>query len=414
MTTNRHTQSEEYLKTRIEHVGFTDKIVNALLKANVRTVRGLISRGKDEIKKVFGLSTAEIETIFQKVENPPENRNEERIEIHNDFVAAPQAIDLDGDEDIVGTLSEYFGYSKEDVLARSRKQDLVRVRDFIVYLLREYGDMSYPAIGRLLGGRDHTTIIHSFNKTSEVIRSNPDFEKNFTNIRDKVAEIKERKLRLEKDIIPEILSSATTEGRTRTRAPVYKEVPERNMRVLELWREGLTLANIGNVVGVSRERIRQIVVGTVKQIAVNESVEKGIVMNSDVLAEEEAKKRKQAQEAKRVPRRTSKNEAKRWSRYYLACKSCGTTSIPHVRKGLCEQCVGQFRGDRRESIIEEHENKCDSCGRSRSEANVALGRDFYITKNRQVLCKECFLHTTGKKLAGYRYEKARKGRNQTA
>lgn len=407
MNANRK-QNEEYLKTRIEQIGFADKIVNALLKANVRTVRGFVSRGKDEIRKILGLPAVEIETIFQKIENPTfEDRNENQQEIQDDPVDTPQVLDLGEDEDIVGTLSEYFGYSKEDVTAHSRKQDLVRVRDFIVYLLREYGDMSYPAIGRLLGGRDHTTIIHSFNKTRKAIRENPELEKTFANIKDKVTEIKERKLRLEKEIIPEILSSA--EGRTRIRVPVYKEIPERNMKVLELWREGLTLANIGNVVGVSRERVRQIVVGTVRQIAVNESIEKGIVMDSDVLAEEEAKKRKQAQEAKRTPRHVHKNEAKRWSRYYLACKSCGTTSIPHVRKGLCEQCIGQFRGNRRESIIEEHGNKCDTCGRSRSEANVLFGRDFYITKNREVFCKGCFLRTTGKKLSVYRYERSKRG-----
>jgi hypothetical protein len=154
---------------------------------------------------------------------------------------------------------------------------------------------------------------------------------------------------------------------------------------------------------ISRERVRQIVIWTVKQIGVNESIEKGIVMDAGVMLEEESKKRKNAQEAKRAltkPKREPKKKG--WSTYYAACRNCGTTSIPHLRRGLCEQCEGGFRGKRREEIISAHNNKCDSCGRTRHEAAALFGRDFYITKQRDVYCKGCFADMTGRKLGSYK------------
>ncbi|TSC63326.1 MAG: hypothetical protein Athens041674_208, partial [Parcubacteria group bacterium Athens0416_74] len=151
-------------------------------------------------------------------------------------------------------------------------------------------------------------------------------------------------------------------------------------------------------------RVRQIVIWTVKQMGVNESIEKGIEMNPDVLLEEESKKRKSAQDSKRIVKNPKKEPKKKgWSRYYSACRECGTTTIPHLRHGLCEQCEGGFRGERRESIITAHGNKCDKCGRNRYEAAALYGRDFYITKKREVFCKGCFSEMTGRKLGSYKH-----------
>jgi hypothetical protein len=81
---------------------------------------------------------------------------------------------------------------------------------------------------------------------------------------------------------------------------------------------------------------------------------------------------------------------------------CETTTIPHIKKGLCEQCAGHFRDDRREEIVRQHGNKCDSCALLRDEVIASFGRDFYITKDKRVYCQKCFLKTTGKKLGGYK------------
>ena len=180
------------------------------------------------------------------------------------------------------------------------------------------------------------------------------------------------------------------------------------MSVLELYRKGWTLQRIGEEVGVTRERARQIVKVTVKRMATNEFVTNGIVMDQDIMLEEEIRKRKAAQEIERNKGKKNEPKEKRWSFYYTSCQECGTTAIPHIRRGLCEQCCGSFRGERRENIISEHNSQCDSCGKTRAEAQRIYGRDFYITRERKVLCKACFRQYTGKRLGAYKnYEWSR-------
>ena len=234
-------------------------------------------------------------------------------------------LDLGKKGDVIEALAKYLGFTKQLIESHSRRQEVVRARDLIAYLLREYGDLSYPAIGRLLGGRDHTTIIYSYKKTKAKIEKNPELETELANLIQEASLIKARKLRLEKEIIPEIISAVKTANKQGTRSSTFREIPERNTKVLGLWREGLTLQNIANLYNLSRERIRQIILATIQQMAVNESVSKGIVMDSDLLVEEEFKKRKKSKESKDGVALVPPKE-KRWSRYYAACKLCGTTS----------------------------------------------------------------------------------------
>ncbi len=308
----------------------------------------------------------------------------------------PTIFDSGEENDIIETLSKRLGYDKKIIEGTSRLQEIVKVRDLIAYLLREYGALSYPAIGRLLGNRDHTTIMHAYKKVRHNIEVYPELKIELKDLIQEVEIIKERKLRVEHDLIPEILAYVKA-SKINQIHQVFKKIPERNLKTLELWREGLTLRNIANVFNVTRERVRQIVIATIKQVAINESVSRGIVMDSNLLIEEESKKRRVLQESKKEKVVPIKKE-KHWSRFYTACRLCGTTAMPHMRHGLCEKCSGQYRSKRRKDIIQRHSNGCDKCGISQSEAIRKYGRDFYINKSQQVLCQGCFLKIAGEKL----------------
>lgn len=299
------------------------------------------------------------------------------------------------DDDIVAVLAEHFSLTKDLIESPTRKKEIVRARDFIAYLLREYADMSYPVIGRLLGGRDHTTIIHAHRKIQKLIEQKPHAKAELAELIEKVKSIKEKKKHIEKTLIPGILAEAEMEKLGEEIAPVYKEIPERSLKILELFREGLTLRNISNMYGVTHERIRQIVIRTVRQSAINESVQRGISLDPEIVLEEEFKKRKAVRTKLKPQKEPNPQKEKRWSTYYAACKSCGLTTYPHVKKGLCEKCVGSYRADRREGIVMEHGNKCDSCGISRDQAISLYGRDLYITKDQKVYCQKCFRTVTG-------------------
>src|SRR6266516_438482 len=61
---------------------------------------------------------------------------------------------------------EYFGLSSEELLSNSRARRVAWPRQLAMYLARECTRESLPAIGRQFGGRDHTTVLHAWRRTS--------------------------------------------------------------------------------------------------------------------------------------------------------------------------------------------------------------------------------------------------------
>ncbi|MEE1621497.1 chromosomal replication initiator protein DnaA [Zafaria sp. Z1313] len=70
---------------------------------------------------------------------------------------------------IIAQTADYFNLSIEELNSKSRTRTLVTARQIAMYLLRELTDMSLPKIGQILGGRDHTTVIHADRKIRELM-----------------------------------------------------------------------------------------------------------------------------------------------------------------------------------------------------------------------------------------------------
>jgi len=73
-------------------------------------------------------------------------------------------------EQLLLEICDYLGVSVEAVRGRSRQRPIVGARQTAMYVIRELTDLSYPAIARLFGGRDHTTVIHAVEKTQHVMK----------------------------------------------------------------------------------------------------------------------------------------------------------------------------------------------------------------------------------------------------
>jgi chromosomal replication initiator protein len=67
---------------------------------------------------------------------------------------------------ILEATSKMFGIPVEEIIGRKRQRPLVTARQVAMYVFREITDLSYPAIAREFGGRDHTTVIHAVDKIS--------------------------------------------------------------------------------------------------------------------------------------------------------------------------------------------------------------------------------------------------------
>ena len=64
-------------------------------------------------------------------------------------------------------VARYFDIKQEDFKSKKRSREIAYPRQIAMYLCRELTDMSLPKIGNDFGGRDHTTVLHAYEKISE-------------------------------------------------------------------------------------------------------------------------------------------------------------------------------------------------------------------------------------------------------
>ena len=103
-----------------------------------------------------------------------------RIVAHSELTGVPLSSDLA--EQVLGSImatqghrkvsptqvleavSKFYDVSIEDLKGPRRQKEIVRPRQMVMFLMREEASLSYPKIGRELGGRDHTTVIYAVGK----------------------------------------------------------------------------------------------------------------------------------------------------------------------------------------------------------------------------------------------------------
>jgi len=74
-------------------------------------------------------------------------------------------------KNIIQTVAKYYSINEKQLFLKTRKQEIVKPRQIIMYLLRDELGLSYPSIGGKIGGRDHTTIIHACDKISDNVKN---------------------------------------------------------------------------------------------------------------------------------------------------------------------------------------------------------------------------------------------------
>lgn len=84
---------------------------------------------------------------------------------------------------VVSKVAEFYGIDEESIYEKTRRREVVRPRQVIMYILREDFSVSYPTIGSKLGGRDHTTVIHSCEKVKREIVDDTELAKEIQDIR---------------------------------------------------------------------------------------------------------------------------------------------------------------------------------------------------------------------------------------
>ncbi|MEI6499095.1 MAG: chromosomal replication initiator protein DnaA [bacterium] len=87
---------------------------------------------------------------------------------------------------IIREVHKYFHIPIEEILGRKRTRELVNPRQITMYLLRHECNLSFPEIGREMGGKDHSTIMHGCDKIAASLSSNPKIKEDLANIKEKI------------------------------------------------------------------------------------------------------------------------------------------------------------------------------------------------------------------------------------
>ena len=69
-------------------------------------------------------------------------------------------------------VAKYFNIDKKDLISSKKSNDIAYPRQIAMYLCRTIGQMSFPKIGGEFGNRDHTTVMHAFNKIEKEVKEN--------------------------------------------------------------------------------------------------------------------------------------------------------------------------------------------------------------------------------------------------
>lgn len=84
---------------------------------------------------------------------------------------------------IMKVVSRYYDISPDVLISSKRSRDISNPRQIAMYLCRELTNMSLPKIGQAFGGRDHTTVMHAYDKISKEIDKSAELRRAIAEIR---------------------------------------------------------------------------------------------------------------------------------------------------------------------------------------------------------------------------------------
>lgn len=97
----------------------------------------------------------------------------------------PQVTEVQPDQ-VVDLVARSFNLTKERLISRDRSRNVALPRQIAMYLLRRESDISLPQIGKVLGGRDHSTVMYAIDKITELLESDDRLRKQVVQLRQKL------------------------------------------------------------------------------------------------------------------------------------------------------------------------------------------------------------------------------------
>ncbi|MBP3432029.1 MAG: chromosomal replication initiator protein DnaA [Clostridia bacterium] len=144
-------------KSQLEKYYAEDEVINYIaehIDTNIRELEGKLS----EVYFLATLSGKKVATM-EEVTDIFSNHMEE---IKNDLTP----------DKVISVVCDYFNISYQDITGKKKNKEIVEPRMIAIYLISEILNLPLVNIGKLFGGRDHTTIMHSRDKITEDLKHN--------------------------------------------------------------------------------------------------------------------------------------------------------------------------------------------------------------------------------------------------
>lgn len=87
---------------------------------------------------------------------------------------------------IIKVICDFYQVKLDDLMGKKRGHDIIKPRQICMYLLRAEANLSYPDIGREMGGRDHTTILYGFECIEKNLATNNEIKNELNMIKEKL------------------------------------------------------------------------------------------------------------------------------------------------------------------------------------------------------------------------------------
>jgi len=152
------------IKQKAEEKGISidSNAVNYMADSITSNIRDIEGKLQEIIVQSFSQKTSEITLEFVQNYFSPQSHNSSLL-TKNDVTP----------RHIISVCAKHFGINTGDLCGASRKQELVSARHLTAYLLVTEINLPLEEVGRLLGGRDHTSIMHARDKIHTDLSTNP-------------------------------------------------------------------------------------------------------------------------------------------------------------------------------------------------------------------------------------------------
>lgn len=157
-------------KSQEKKVNFSDEILEYIasnIQTNIRELEGALNRL----------------IAYQKLNNQAPNLSIAETLLKN-IIFSPRKVT--NPEKIIQTVATFYNLKEREIIAISRKKEIVKPRQIAMFFLRRELKNSFPFIGRKFGGKDHTTAIHAYNKIIKEIEVNENLAEEISLIKEQI------------------------------------------------------------------------------------------------------------------------------------------------------------------------------------------------------------------------------------